>query len=81
MKCSSDRKEAYGYQRESGRRDKLGIWDYRIHSTIYKINNKDLQYGTGAIFKIGCLMITCNEKYLKKYIIYIYINIYCDSYR
>ena len=28
-------------------RDKLGVWDYHIHSTIYKIINKDLLYSTG----------------------------------
>ena len=35
---------------ESGGRDKLGVWDQQIHTTIYKIkkiNNKDLLYGTG----------------------------------
>ena len=55
-----------------------------MYSTIYKRNNSDLQYGTGAIFKIGYLMITCNEKYLRKYTyVYkqIYINIYSDSYK
>ena len=26
--------------------DKLGIWDYQIHNTVYKMN-KDLLYSTG----------------------------------
>ena len=35
------RKQTYGYQR--GRlagRDKLGDWDWHIHTTIYKIDNQ-----------------------------------------
>ena len=35
-----------------GRRDKLGVWDKHIHTTTYKINNKDLLYSTGTIFNI-----------------------------
>jgi len=31
------RKEIYGYHREKERgKDKLGVWDSQIHSTIYK---------------------------------------------
>ena len=26
--------------------DKLGIWEEHIHTTIHKINNKDLLYST-----------------------------------
>ena len=28
-------------------KDKLGVWDWQIQTTIYKINSKDLLYGTG----------------------------------
>ena len=34
------RKETYGYQREKRGRDKLGIWDSQIHTTIYKIDKQ-----------------------------------------
>ena len=30
-----------------GERDKLGIWNEQIHTTIFKIDNKDLLYSTG----------------------------------
>ena len=30
-----------------GRRDKLGDWDWHIHTTIYKISNNHLLYNTG----------------------------------
>ena len=34
-------KQTYGYQRgKVGRRDKLGVWDSHIHSTIYEIDNQ-----------------------------------------
>ena len=37
----SQRKQAYGYQRGKGvGRDKLGVWDKNIHTTIYKIDNQ-----------------------------------------
>ena len=33
-------KQIYGYQREKVEgRDKLGVWDQHIHTTIYKIDN------------------------------------------
>ena len=39
------RKQTYNYQRgKVVGRDKLGIWDQQIHTTTYKINNKDLFY-------------------------------------
>ena len=25
---------------QSGRRDKLGVWDYQIHTTVYKIGEQ-----------------------------------------
>ena len=35
------RKQIYGYQRgKAGGKDKLGIWDEHIHTTIYKIDNQ-----------------------------------------
>ena len=35
-------------EKEWGRRDKLGVWGWYIHSTIFKIVNKDLLYSTGS---------------------------------
>ena len=44
----SCRKQTYGYQGGKEGRDKLGDWDWHIHTTIYKIiTNKDLLYSTG----------------------------------
>ena len=37
---SQTQKTNYGYQRGRGGRDKLGIWDQQIHTTIYKIDNQ-----------------------------------------
>ena len=34
------KKKPYGYQRGRGGGDKLGIWDYEIHITIYKIDKQ-----------------------------------------
>ena len=35
------RKEIYDYQEEMGwERDKLGVWDQQIQSTIYKIDGQ-----------------------------------------
>ena len=38
------RKQTHGYQRGKvgggGGRDKLGVWDWHIHTTIYKIDNQ-----------------------------------------
>ena len=44
-------------------RDKLGIWDQQIHTTIYKIN-KDLLYSAGKY--IQYLVITYNGKESEK---------------
>ena len=30
------RKQIYGYQRGKGGRDRLGVWDQQIQTTIYK---------------------------------------------
>ena len=35
-----------------GGRDKLGILDKQIYTTIYKINNKDLLYSIGNYIQI-----------------------------
>ena len=34
------RKENYGSQREKRGRDKLGVWDWQIQITIYKIDKE-----------------------------------------
>ena len=59
-------------EREGGR-GKLGVWDYHVHTTIYKINNKDLLYSTGSY--IQYLIITYNGKESEKEYIYSYIHI------
>ena len=33
------KKQTYDYQEGMGMCDKLGYWDWHIHTTIYKINN------------------------------------------
>ena len=50
-------------QQERGE-DKLGIWDQPIHTTIYKINNKDLLNSTGNYAQY--LVITYNGKGYEK---------------
>ena len=52
-------------------RDKLGVWDQQIQTTIYKINNKDLLQSTGN--RIPYLIINYNGKNKKEYK---YIHIY-----
>ena len=38
--CVTDvKKQTCGYQGGSGGRDKLGDWDWHIHTTIYRIDN------------------------------------------
>ena len=35
------RKQTYGYQvGKGGGRDKLGVWDQQIHTTIYKVDKQ-----------------------------------------
>ena len=57
---------------ERGRRDKLGVWDSNIHTTIYKIDNQQ-----GPLYSPGnyiqYLVITYNGKESKKEYIYMYI--------
>ena len=60
-------KQTYGYQRGKRGRDKLGIGDLQICTTVYKINNKNLLITTGNY--IQYLVITYNGKESKnKYI-------------
>ena len=33
------RKETCGYQRGKGGKDKLGDWDWHLHTTVYRIDN------------------------------------------
>ena len=48
------RKQTYGYKRE---RDKLGVWDQQIQTTIYKI---DKQQGP-AVQHRELYSISCNK--------------------
>ena len=34
------RKQTYGYPRGKGGRDKLGVWDEQIHTTVYKTDKQ-----------------------------------------
>ena len=62
------RKQTYGYQRGRGwGRDKLGVWDYQIQTTIYKINNKVLLCSTGNYIQYPVLNHNGKE-YEKEYI-------------
>ena len=36
-------------EKRGQRRDKLGVWDYQIQTTIYKINSNVLLYIQGTI--------------------------------
>ena len=60
------RKQTSDYQRGKWwKRDKLGVWDLWIHTTIYKYkSNKDLLYSTGNY--IQYLVITYNAKESEK---------------
>ena len=56
-------KQMYGYQRGNvGGRDKLGVWDYHIHTTIYKIDN---QQGPTVQHK-ELYSVLCNNLYGKR---------------
>ena len=54
------------------RGDKLGVWNEQIHTTIYKINNKDLLCSTGNY--IQYLIITYNGKETEKEHICVCVN-------
>ena len=58
--------------RRERERHKLGVWDWQTHTTIYKINNKNLRYSTGNY--IQYIVVTIMEKNLKKNI-YIYVHV------
>ena len=57
---SWDRKEISTYKRKQKGKDKLGVWDQHINTTIFKITNKELLYGPGNY--IQYLVITYNRK-------------------
>ena len=42
------KKQTYGYQRGRGESDKLGVWDYQIKTTIYKIDTTALNQDGGV---------------------------------
>ena len=46
-------------------RDKLGVWNYQIQTTVCKINNRVLPYSSGNY--IQCPVINNNEKELGKF--------------
>ena len=71
------RKQTMVTKGERRGRDKLGVWEQQIHTTIYKINNKDLLYSTGNYTQY--FVITCMGKNLKKKI-YIYVCVYVCIY-
>ena len=57
-------------------RDKVGIWDWRMQATVYKIdNNKVLLYSTGNY--IQYLVVNNNGKESEKNID---LNVYSDTY-
>ena len=51
------RNQIYGYQREKGARDKLGVWDQQIQTTTYK---KDKQQGP-TVYHMELYSISCNN--------------------
>ena len=71
------RKQTYDYQRGKGKgRDKLGVWDQQIHTTVYTINNnKDLLYSTWDY--IQYLVTTYNGKASE--VVHLKLTQYCKS--
>ena len=57
--------------KEKRGRDKLGVWDQQIQTTVYKMNNEVLLYSTRNY--IQYLVINHNGKEYEKEYIYIYI--------
>ena len=53
--------------------DKLGDWDWHIHTTIYKIDNKDLLYSTGNTTHYSVMAYMGKES--KKEWIYVYVQL------
>ena len=57
----------------------MGAWDEQIHTTLYKINNKDLLCSTGNY--IQYLVVTYKGKQSLSYVyIYVYVYIYIFIY-
>ena len=46
---------------KAGRGDKFEIWDQHIHTTVYKINNKNLLYSTGNYIQYLAISYTGKE--------------------
>ena len=68
------RKQTCGYQRGKGMgRDKLGVWDQQIQTTIYEINNKVLLYSTGNYIQYP--VINHNGKEYEEEYVYIYVQV------
>ena len=62
---------------EGGRgRDKLGVWDSRIHTTIYKIENQ-LLYSTGNCIQYS--VITYNGKETEKMCVCVCVCVCVDG--
>ena len=58
--------------KRGGGRDKLGVWDQQIHTTIYKTDNQqDLLYSTGSFTQYS--VITYMGKESEKEWIYVYV--------
>ena len=69
------RKKTCSYQKGSGGGDKLGVWDEQIHTTTYKIDNKqrkDLLYSTDKYTQYFTITYKGKESE-KEYIYVIYI--------
>ena len=69
IETDSQRKQTHGYQKGKGWRDKLGVWDQQIQTTIYKINNKVLLYSTGNYIQYP--LVNHNGKEYEKEYVYI----------
>ena len=65
---SSESQFLYLNKRE-WRRDKLGVWDYHIHTTIYKIDNQLCSTGNSTQY----FVITYKGKESEKEYIHIYV--------
>ena len=66
------REETYGSQGGKEGADKLGDWQWHMHTIIYKTDtNKDLLYGTGSSTQHS--VMTSTEKESKKEWIYVHV--------
>ena len=75
-----DRKQIYVQQGGKAGRDKLGVWDQQIQTSIIKqINSKALRYSTGN-YIIQYLVINYNVKLSGKEYTYIYIHTHIFMY-